>query len=235
MRTIYLPTLICLAAPDATVAFRPAQSSSPTLSTRLHARREFSELDKLKAQRLGMRRPVFEPVHVQQEEEEDDHERPLEYLYEEIEGREDDAPFHILLLPSTFKDSRTSVDEVAFNCAHVLNIPYDQAYEMSMFAKYEAFSVLGAWSRKECIEMGELLKELNVECRLVPHEEWLDEWEDAELLSHDDDFDSAADIEAELSTFMEMKRAHDQDLESFMNKAKEEKKNEHPDTFSLSS
>jgi hypothetical protein len=24
----------------------------------------------------------------------------LEYLYEEIEGREDDAPFHILLLPS---------------------------------------------------------------------------------------------------------------------------------------
>jgi hypothetical protein len=116
----------------------------------------------------------------------------------------------------------------------VLDIPYDKAYELSMFAKYESFSVLGTWTRKESIAIGEKLTELNIECRLVPIEEEYDEWKCPDIMP-DFNLDSGSEIEAELTTFMEMRQSHDQDLKSFMQQKKEQQRDELPDTFSLSS
>jgi hypothetical protein len=129
-----------------------------------------------------------------------------------------------------------------------------------MFAKYEAFSVLGTWTRSECIDIGEELRDMDVDCRLVPYEKSLEEWEVPDFSPYYED-DSESDIEAELSALMEFRRSHDQDLEAFMkksseeadlpsaemehshdqeleafmNKDKDQQKDEHPDSFSLSS
>lgn len=124
-----------------------------------------------------------------------------------------------------------------------------------MFARYEAFSVLGTWSRSKCIEIGQELRDMDVDCRLVPYEKSLEEWEVADFLPSYED-DSESDIEAELSEFTKLKRSHDQDLEVFMKKSSEEaeikqsldqeweafmtkvndqQKDEHPDSFSLRS
>lgn len=102
MRTIALSTLI-LSSPAATTAFHPTPPCSPT-STRLdYARRdEFPELDALAARRLAMMKGSDPTV------DEDDHQEvayeyqmPLEYYYDSEEQRGgDDAPFHVLLMPS---------------------------------------------------------------------------------------------------------------------------------------
>ena len=121
---------------------------------------------------------------------------------------------------------------MASSCADVLDIPYDKAYELSMFAKYESFSVLGTWTRDECITIGEQLKELNVECRLVPREDMLDGWKCPDIVPTFD-LQSESQVDIELSAYMDMQNSHDQDLESFMRGKKNQQKDEHPDSFSV--
>ena len=102
MKAIALSTIICLSAQDATTAFHPTQLSNPTPGhpTHLNARRhESSEIDKLRARRLALRPSEPNPMPVVVEEDYD-YVAPLEYLYDEDENRDDDAPFHVLLLPS---------------------------------------------------------------------------------------------------------------------------------------
>ena len=106
MRTIAF--LAFISAPEAVVAFHPTQVSSPTSAhstSRLDARRqELSELDKLTLKRLALRRPEPEPIHVEEEEEDGYYyDMPMEYLYDDTDNEvryDDDAPFHVLLLPS---------------------------------------------------------------------------------------------------------------------------------------
>jgi hypothetical protein len=62
-----------------------------------------------------------------------------------------------------------------------------------MFAKYESFSVLGTWSRKECLVLGEKLREIGVECRVVPHDTKCDDAEDYLEPDPSLDFDSEWD------------------------------------------
>ena len=101
MRTIALSTLICMSAPDGTVAFHPTQLSNPTSShsTRLNARPDYPEIDMLTARRLAFTRPEPELVY-EEEEDEVNVDMPMEYLYDRSEIRDDEAPFHVLLLPS---------------------------------------------------------------------------------------------------------------------------------------
>lgn len=82
---------------------------------------------------------------------------------------------------------------MASSCVRVLNIPHEKAYELSMFAKYESFSVLGTWSRKECLVLGEKLREIGVECRVVPHDTKCDDAEDYLEPDPSLDFDSEWD------------------------------------------
>jgi hypothetical protein len=100
----------------------------------------------------------------------------LEYLHDGNEDCDDDAPYHMILMPSTYYNPETQIEHVASSCVEVLNIPYDKAHELSMFAKYESFSVLGTWKRKDCISMGETLRGIGVECRIVPQDERLYYW-----------------------------------------------------------
>jgi hypothetical protein len=95
-----------------------------------------------------------------------------------------------------------------------------------MFAKYEAFSVLGTWTRSECIDICEELRDMDVDCRLVPYEKSLEEWEVPDFSLYYGD-DSESDIEAELSALMELRRSRDQDLEAFMKKSPEEAEMKH--------
>lgn len=76
----------------------------------------------------------------------------------------------------TFQNPNVRIDHVATSCVEVLGIPYHKAHSLSMFAKYEGFSVLGTWSRKECLSLGERLRELEVECRLIPFDEHYKKW-----------------------------------------------------------
>lgn len=115
----------------------------------------------------------------------------------------------------------------------VIGIPYDDAYELSMFAKYESFSVLGTWPRKDSIAIGEKLRKMDVECRLVPHQLRYGEWKCPDVVPNFN-LDSQDMIDAELSSLMEMQYSHDQNLESFMGEEKDQQK-DHPDTYSLSS
>jgi hypothetical protein len=103
MRTLALSTLICISAPNANEAFHYGQMSTPASGhrTRLDARRGESEIDKLRSKRLALRRdPIPEPA-VEEVEEFDDLpiDAGLEYLSDGDERRDDDAPFHILLMP----------------------------------------------------------------------------------------------------------------------------------------
>ena len=101
-----------------------------------------------------------------------------------------------------------------------------------MFAKYESFSVLGTWMRDECISIGKQLKELNLECRLVPQEDILDGWKCPDTVPQFD-LHSESEVDVELSAYMDMKHSHDQDLEAFMRGKKDQQKDEHPDSFSV--
>jgi hypothetical protein len=73
-------------------------------------------------------------------------------------------PFH-----SSFKkDFIPSVEYVAESCSEILGLRSDKAYDLSLFAKHEGFSLLGTWTREECLTMGEQLLERNLDCRVIP-------------------------------------------------------------------
>src|SRR5210317_1256688 len=67
---------------------------------------------------------------------------PLEWLIDDkLVSREDEDPYHILLLDETFvKNDRMTVEYCASSCVYVLRMPYDEAAELSSHAKTEGFS-----------------------------------------------------------------------------------------------
>ena len=136
----------------------------------------------------------------------------------------------ISLVYRTFNDRRTRTEHVATTCAELLDIPYSKAYELSMFAKYESFSILGTWTRKECIAIGGKLREMDIECRLVPHEP---EWICHDMVPQFELDHAGPEYEAELSTFMGMTRSHDENLEACMKDSNDQQKAD--DSLSLSS
>eukprot|EP00584_Thalassiosira_punctigera_P010076 CAMPEP_0172545032 /NCGR_PEP_ID=MMETSP1067-20121228/15060_1 /TAXON_ID=265564 ORGANISM="Thalassiosira punctigera, Strain Tpunct2005C2" /NCGR_SAMPLE_ID=MMETSP1067 /ASSEMBLY_ACC=CAM_ASM_000444 /LENGTH=198 /DNA_ID=CAMNT_0013331703 /DNA_START=50 /DNA_END=643 /DNA_ORIENTATION=- len=95
---------------------------------------------------------------------------PLEWLIDDpLVSREDDEPFHILLLGETFKqNSRITIEYVASSCSYVLGMPYDESAELAATAENEGFSCLGTWSHGECVRLGRQLQNRDLVCRVVP-------------------------------------------------------------------
>lgn len=94
---------------------------------------------------------------------------PVEWLVDDpLVSREDDEPFHILLLDETFVNPRMTIEYAASSCVYVLRMPYDEAAELVAHAEKEGFSCLGTWSHEECVTLGKQLQNRDLVCRVVP-------------------------------------------------------------------
>lgn len=95
---------------------------------------------------------------------------PIEWLIDDTDiTRDDNDPFHILLLDETFvQNSRISIEYVASSCAYVLSMPYDEAAELASHAEKEGFSCLGTWGHEECLRLGKQLQQRDLVVRVVP-------------------------------------------------------------------
>lgn len=94
---------------------------------------------------------------------------PLEWLEDEMESREMDDPFHILLLAQTFEKPKISVPYVSSTLQYVLEMPADEATELSQFSFENGMSCLGTWPREECLSLGRQLQVRDIVCRIVPY------------------------------------------------------------------
>ena len=161
---------------------RPSLLSPTSLQYRQDE--SFSELDKLKAKRLLIRRDRHDS-HSEISRVEDVGEEvedasmvvagELEYLYETEEERySNDNLYHIILMPSTFhsKNKETNnmltIENVAETCTEILGIEANRAYDISLFVKHEGFSCLGTWTHTECLSIGKELLSRELDCRIVP-------------------------------------------------------------------
>jgi hypothetical protein len=97
---------------------------------------------------------------------------PLEYLEDDPnESREMEDPFHILLMGSTFDKPKITVSYVAGSLNYVLDMPFDEATELSQFSHDEGMSCLGTWPREQCLVLGRQLQVRDIVCRVVPYAE----------------------------------------------------------------
>jgi hypothetical protein len=94
---------------------------------------------------------------------------PLEWLEDAMESREMDDPYHILLLGQTFEKPKITVSYVAGSLHYVLEMPMDEATELSQFSFENGMSCLGTWSREECLSLGRQLQVRDIVCRVVPY------------------------------------------------------------------
>ena len=103
-------------------------------------------------------------------EEEVRKEGPLEYLEDdETVDRMLDDPFHILLMSETYDLPRITVKYVAGSLQFVLQMPLEDAEDSAVFAKDNGFSVLGTWSREQCLTFGRELQQRDLSVRVVPY------------------------------------------------------------------
>ncbi len=95
---------------------------------------------------------------------------PIEWLIDDAQSsRDDNDPFHILLLDETFNNVKITIEYVASTCTYVLSMPYDEAAELAAHAEQEGFSCLGTWGYQECIRLGKQLQKRDLVCRVVPY------------------------------------------------------------------
>mmetsp|Transcript_51195 Transcript_51195/g.147782 ORF Transcript_51195/g.147782 Transcript_51195/m.147782 type:complete len:201 (-) Transcript_51195:67-669(-) len=94
---------------------------------------------------------------------------PLEWLEDAWESREMDDPYHILLLGQTFEKPKITVPYVAGSLNYVMDMPLDEATELSQFSYEHGMSCLGTWSREECLSLGRQLQVRDIVCRVVPY------------------------------------------------------------------
>lgn len=73
----------------------------------------------------------------------DDDYGDLEYLIDSSESREMEDPFHILLMGSTFEKPKITVPYVSGSLTYVLDMPGEEANELSKFAREQGMSCLG--------------------------------------------------------------------------------------------
>ncbi|EEC42650.1 predicted protein [Phaeodactylum tricornutum CCAP 1055/1] len=102
-------------------------------------------------------------------DDEDNTEYPdLEYLQDSAESREINDPFHILLMGSTFDKPKITVTYVSGSLEYVLQMPSEEATELSSFAREEGMACLGTWPREKCLNLGRQLQMRDIVCRVVP-------------------------------------------------------------------
>mmetsp|Transcript_1076 Transcript_1076/g.1456 ORF Transcript_1076/g.1456 Transcript_1076/m.1456 type:complete len:204 (-) Transcript_1076:393-1004(-) len=121
---------------------------------------------------------------------------PLEWLIDDpLVSREDEDPFHIILLDETFvKNERMTIEYAASSCVYVLQMPYDEAAELASHAKTEGFSCLGTWSHDECLKLGAQLQQRDLICRVVPFCQGGDRAWQARNAESGDDMKRAEDV-----------------------------------------
>lgn len=94
---------------------------------------------------------------------------PLEYLEDDPnEMRDMKDPFHILLLGETFLKPKLSVNYVSGALQFVLDMPYEDAVDATVFCKEQGISCVGTWSREECLTLGKELQNRDLAIRVVP-------------------------------------------------------------------
>jgi hypothetical protein len=157
---------------------RPSLLSPTSLQYRWDE--SFSELDKLKAKRLLIRRDRHDQKSDEELEDVEDASimvvaGELEYLYDETEEeRYSNDLYHIILMPSTFhnknkeQSNMLTIENVAETCTEILGIEANKAYDISLFVKHEGFSTLGTWTHTECLSIGKELLSRELDCRIVP-------------------------------------------------------------------
>mmetsp|Transcript_2841 Transcript_2841/g.4422 ORF Transcript_2841/g.4422 Transcript_2841/m.4422 type:complete len:219 (+) Transcript_2841:207-863(+) len=96
---------------------------------------------------------------------------PLEYLQDMFASREDDDPFHILLMGATFDKPKITVPYVASSLEYVLEMPPLEATELTTFAYEHGMSCLGTWSHEECLSLAKQIQVRDIVCRVVPYAE----------------------------------------------------------------
>jgi hypothetical protein len=92
----------------------------------------------------------------------------LEWLEDPEVSREMEDPFHILLMGQTFEKPKITVEYVASSLNFVLDMPMDEATELSEFSNEHGMSCLGTWPREECLTLGRQLQIRDLVCRIVP-------------------------------------------------------------------
>jgi hypothetical protein len=100
-----------------------------------------------------------------------DYYKDLEYYIDPSVSREMNEPFHILLIGSvTFARPKITVEYVSRTLEYVLGLPYNDAVELSQFAKeHMSMACLGTWTREQCLQYGTQLQQRDVSCRVVPY------------------------------------------------------------------
>eukprot|EP00978_Attheya_sp_CCMP212_P017156 scaffold45555_cov52-Attheya_sp.AAC.1 len=94
---------------------------------------------------------------------------PLEYLQDDDEDeRNPDDPFHILLLGATFEKERISENYVSSSLSFVLDMPEEEALELTRMAETNGMSCLGTWSHEESLRLGKQLQVRDLAIRVVP-------------------------------------------------------------------
>lgn len=94
---------------------------------------------------------------------------PLEYLEDDPnEMRDMQDPFHILLLAETFLKPKISVNYVSGALQFVLEMPYEDAVDATVFCKENGISCLGTWTREQCLSLGKELQNRDLCIRVVP-------------------------------------------------------------------
>jgi len=133
-----------------------------------------SELDKLRAKRLSLRRPSSPPPSLASPVNDQPQQRGLlEYLYDQNQERHDDDFFHVILMPSTFTKNQVSIEHSTTTLLTALSnnnnqLTYEKAHSLSLFAKHQGFSVIGTWTREDCLLIGDMLVKEGLDCRVIP-------------------------------------------------------------------
>eukprot|EP00541_Cyclophora_tenuis_P009140 CAMPEP_0116571090 /NCGR_PEP_ID=MMETSP0397-20121206/17349_1 /TAXON_ID=216820 /ORGANISM="Cyclophora tenuis, Strain ECT3854" /LENGTH=223 /DNA_ID=CAMNT_0004099113 /DNA_START=12 /DNA_END=683 /DNA_ORIENTATION=+ len=95
---------------------------------------------------------------------------PLEWLEDNMkENRENDTPFHLILLGETFDRPKITVPYVVGSLTYVLDMPQNDATDAASFSKEEGMSCLGTWEREQCLKLGRQLRLRDVLVRVVPY------------------------------------------------------------------
>jgi hypothetical protein len=145
----------------------------------------FSELDKLRAKRKNL---LKRPSYQQQPSASAMPSMPskkqgLEYLYDQSEERHADDFFHVILMPSTFTKNQVSIEHATESILSTLlssttttsgeEYTYTKIRELTTFTKHQVFTLLGTWTRSECLDIGHQLQEMDLDVRVIPYSEGL--------------------------------------------------------------
>ncbi|KAK1736238.1 hypothetical protein QTG54_012838 [Skeletonema marinoi] len=82
-------------------------------------------------------------------------------------------------MPSTFTKKQVSIEQSTTSLLTALStttagannnqLTYEKAHNLSLFAKHQGFSVIGTWTREDCLLIGETLLEEGLDCRVIPY------------------------------------------------------------------